>query len=323
MAHRTLSSGSRGPDVVTLQDDLNALPSSLRPLTLDGIFGAKTQARVKEFQQQRALTADGIVGPLTWAQLEQPPAPDPDDVVDDFTPACGNGDTATQSQMVSFQRTDGAQPAPAPMGNSLALTRAAPALIPIPTPRNAVPLLSSGLVTARVWDIFGNSVDFSRVFVSRGSLGRLACTVGIRNPTALTIGPAATLQIMYLGRYRDENTVVHEMTHVWQYQHTLDPILVPNSCVNCQLFVVNLNIKTATAYPVVAFHPNFPSNYPYSAFAYTGDKMFGYSAEQQAQAVEKGEPLTTGFVRSTPIGRTFHPFLQLGYEDRRKPGVKL
>ena len=40
-------------------------------LTADGIFGAKTEAAVRTFQQQNQLTVDGIVGPKTWAALEK------------------------------------------------------------------------------------------------------------------------------------------------------------------------------------------------------------------------------------------------------------
>jgi peptidoglycan hydrolase-like protein with peptidoglycan-binding domain len=39
------------------------------PVTVDGIFGPKTQAAVKAFQQEKGLTADGIVGPKTWPKL--------------------------------------------------------------------------------------------------------------------------------------------------------------------------------------------------------------------------------------------------------------
>ena len=33
---------------------------------VDGRFGAKTEAAVKELQEQAALEVDGIVGPATW-----------------------------------------------------------------------------------------------------------------------------------------------------------------------------------------------------------------------------------------------------------------
>lgn len=61
-----LKRGSRGPAVVFLQEQLNDEGASLQA---DGIFGSKTQAAVKKFQQAQGLTADGIVGPNTWAAL--------------------------------------------------------------------------------------------------------------------------------------------------------------------------------------------------------------------------------------------------------------
>lgn len=36
---------------------------------VDGIFGARTEEAVKEFQEGNGLVPDGIVGPQTWAKL--------------------------------------------------------------------------------------------------------------------------------------------------------------------------------------------------------------------------------------------------------------
>ena len=55
---RTLRKGSKGNDVKELQ-------ATLKGLAVDGIFGAKTQSKVKEFQKSVNLTADGIVGKNT------------------------------------------------------------------------------------------------------------------------------------------------------------------------------------------------------------------------------------------------------------------
>lgn len=58
---RTLSKGTRGSDVRTLQAYLN--------LIQDGIFGILTEEAVKAFQTKNDLKADGIVGPLTWEKI--------------------------------------------------------------------------------------------------------------------------------------------------------------------------------------------------------------------------------------------------------------
>ena len=47
---QTLSLGTTGQDVILLQTRLNALPSTLPRLRVDGDFGPITLQRVKEFQ---------------------------------------------------------------------------------------------------------------------------------------------------------------------------------------------------------------------------------------------------------------------------------
>ena len=64
-----LKNGSTGPDVKSLQEGLTAL--GFEPGTADGIFGPKTLAAVKAFQESRQLDADGIVGPATAEALER------------------------------------------------------------------------------------------------------------------------------------------------------------------------------------------------------------------------------------------------------------
>lgn len=63
---RLLRKVSIGKDVKDLQQKLIALGYAL---TADGIFGLKTEAVVKVFQQENSLTVDGIVGANTLKQI--------------------------------------------------------------------------------------------------------------------------------------------------------------------------------------------------------------------------------------------------------------
>lgn len=59
--------GSTGSEVKAIQETLK--DRGLYSGSIDGIYGAGTQAAVKKFQKQQGLTADGIAGPLTLKRL--------------------------------------------------------------------------------------------------------------------------------------------------------------------------------------------------------------------------------------------------------------
>ena len=61
-----IRTGDRDHPVRTLQYLLRARN---HPVTVDGIFGAKTDAAVRAFQMDKHLAVDGIVGPNTWSAL--------------------------------------------------------------------------------------------------------------------------------------------------------------------------------------------------------------------------------------------------------------
>ena len=65
-----LRRGSSGPNVVVIQVSLNRIsqnyPAIPKIPVVDGIYGSKTEAAVRAFQQIFGLTPDGIIGPATW-----------------------------------------------------------------------------------------------------------------------------------------------------------------------------------------------------------------------------------------------------------------
>ena len=68
-----LRRGSFGPNVVVIQVELNRIsqnyPAIPKVPNVDGIFGSRTEASVRAFQEIFDLNPDGIVGPATWYAL--------------------------------------------------------------------------------------------------------------------------------------------------------------------------------------------------------------------------------------------------------------
>ena len=68
-----LRRGSTGPNVVVIQVELNRIaqnyPAIPKIPVVDGIFGSRTEAAVRAFQEIFDLNPDGIVGPATWYAL--------------------------------------------------------------------------------------------------------------------------------------------------------------------------------------------------------------------------------------------------------------
>jgi peptidoglycan hydrolase-like protein with peptidoglycan-binding domain len=60
--------GQQGPSVQALQQQLNTAGAH-PPLDADGVFGARTDQAVRQFQQSHGLKADGVVGPKTLQAL--------------------------------------------------------------------------------------------------------------------------------------------------------------------------------------------------------------------------------------------------------------
>jgi peptidoglycan hydrolase-like protein with peptidoglycan-binding domain len=64
-----LRQGDRGLQVSMLQSVLNLKTEAEDDLATDGIFGPKTEAAVRGWQEAQGLGVDGIAGPKTWTSL--------------------------------------------------------------------------------------------------------------------------------------------------------------------------------------------------------------------------------------------------------------
>lgn len=69
--YNQISYGATGSDVKKLQELLNQNDYNL---DVDGSFGPKTQAAVKDYQNKNGLKVDGIVGTNTWGALTGSPS---------------------------------------------------------------------------------------------------------------------------------------------------------------------------------------------------------------------------------------------------------
>ncbi|WP_456433597.1 peptidoglycan-binding domain-containing protein [Thermosulfuriphilus sp.] len=67
--------GSKGPEVVRIQEKLKELDLYLGPI--DGDFGGGTESAVRRFQKANGLLVDGRVGPQTWQALLGEEIPEP------------------------------------------------------------------------------------------------------------------------------------------------------------------------------------------------------------------------------------------------------
>jgi peptidoglycan hydrolase-like protein with peptidoglycan-binding domain len=105
MAEPVLQKGSTDPAVRDLQEALKALGQN--PGSIDGVFGAQTEAAVRAFQQAKGITVDGIVGTITWRNIDEG---------DQSEPVLQNGSNGLpvrrlQSRMSAFQsQPDGGFP---------------------------------------------------------------------------------------------------------------------------------------------------------------------------------------------------------------------
>ncbi|HXU48445.1 MAG TPA: hypothetical protein VN727_05320 [Candidatus Binatia bacterium] len=217
-----------------------------------------------------------------------------------FTP-CGNGDSANEALIAELQH---AFTTSLPRVPSFArgMILATPAAVPFLIGRagyhayrdirsNFHPIDAAHL-PSRVTEVFGGSIDFSRVWLGNkaGAQGRpFTATLVINFPP----GTTKRINVMNMGASYDEDTLIHELTHVWQSQHHFDPTQYMRNCLSCQASAVQKNVDLVKMAPKsgVISHANYPVDYPFSAYAYEVDPKLPFShygGEQIAQQVMKG-----------------------------------
>jgi peptidoglycan hydrolase-like protein with peptidoglycan-binding domain len=66
----TVKKNDQGPLVKLLQEILKSFQyADFDPGTIDGIFGPKTEAAVRNYQKDLGIALDGVVGKVTWTYL--------------------------------------------------------------------------------------------------------------------------------------------------------------------------------------------------------------------------------------------------------------
>lgn len=316
-----LSIGSSGPEVKKLQSRLNFHPPTSLPfLVVDGMFGPKTFARVKEFQGNNALVVDGIVGPKTWAKL--PPFDD------SSTPGLTGCDCATcdpkNSEFVSLVAA-----------HFTASRKSAPRTFAMRGPArpmmafSAAPSTQSGPVrrlddvqVSKAKAVYGDSIDFSSVFITdKAGLGNRPFTMAFKDTTEV-------VQIINLGTFTPaDRTLIHELAHVWQSQHHSDKFRFMVNAVDSQAGAVVANAAEVFSDPDVLLHKDHPVQFPTSAYAYSpGLSLDQYAAEQMANGIEKNETLLRNHVKSVAKNavdtKNVTALKSPQFADRRIAGVK-
>lgn len=325
----TVRIGSRGPTVTFLQAQLNLVrPDLLPPLAMDGIFGPKTQARVMEFQRDKLLAVDGIVGPKTWAALLQP-LPQPAVNQGRFRP-CGNADPGNEAVIVRVEqsRKQAALNGFATGAESQGFLGRKP---------NEIVRLQGHPAEVKARIVYGTSLDYSTIFISNQlGLGGNPFTYAIRDELSGKI-----FQVMNCGTFQPaESLLLHELAHAWQSQHSFDGKRYMASCIVCMRNALAVNLAIGIFDAAASGHPDFPANFPMSAYAFMPGSAFGdYGPDQVARQVEFDIPAIVTHIRAAAPGsdaeneRSLSPSVAMppvlgatrsnGIEDRRKPGVQL
>ena len=300
----TVRIGSRGPTVVFLQTQLNLVRPDLRPpLAVDGIFGPKTQARVMQFQRDRQLQVDGIVGPKTWAALLKPRPVLPLPTTRTSVPRCGNPDRENSGLIVRIERErvmDRALANPDGGGASSDVQGFNP-LKGLPRPITRFTSLIGHRLEGKARAVYGTSLDYSTIVITNalGIFGRPFTNTAFNAPPRIPHDHLVNVGTLD----PPEDLLIHELAHVWQSQHASNVLRYMPSCIRCMQRAATTNLTLVATDPSIALHPDFPANFPMSAFAYLPGQPFdSYGPEQIAQQAQNGEAPILALMKTEPPG---------------------
>jgi hypothetical protein len=152
---------------------------------------------------------------------------------------------------------------------------------------------------------FGRSLDMFRIyFTTLTGAGGRPFTVAAPDPVN-----GGFVQIMNLGPAPDKATIIHELMHCWQSQHSANPMQFMASAAANQGTAVARNGLAGFVDSSVKAHTDsrgnsdYPSQYPFSAYAYLpGSDLDAYGAEQAANALEHGDSIVKATVKGTAKG---------------------
>jgi hypothetical protein len=137
-----------------------------------------------------------------------------------------------------------------------------------------------------------------------------------------------TVQVMNCGTFSPgKDTLIHELAHVWQSQHHSNKLLYMANAVQSQAAAVAANLAEVRNDPFIALNKDFPTFFPFDAYAYNPSTSFsGLAAEQMAKAIENGETAIVAHVKgisANAVDPTCVSALSSArIADHRTPGVK-
>lgn len=319
---KLLALGSQGPAVFDLQAKLNCHPTMLPRLTVDGLFGKKTQGRVLEFQKDKKLAADGIVGPKTQGMLNESLQFPPESFLQ-----CANCLPENKGNVMLIRSLFSPMIDHSPKGlrNLFGFNHRSNAATPAASIAGVQVQPLDPMQEAMAINRFGTSLDLKNIFITdKAGLQNRPFTVAIPSKSN---GPTTIL--LNMGSLTPPgDDLVHELAHAWQAQHHLISVQFMDNSIKSQAAALALNTPIGLFDAAVRGHKGYPAFYPYSPYAYEPGKKFSeYAGEQIAQQVQRNEAAITAHIKSVAAGK-HDPDNALSLstpriEDRRKATVKI